>query len=261
MARVCITIEYDGTAYHGWQIQPHGHGDTIQGLVECALSKIVKHPVRLHSSGRTDAGVHALGMKAHFDSPIRLPESAYCEGVNACLPLDIAIKEAVFVTDDFHARFNALGKLYRYSIYADVLRSPLQRLYAWHVRHTLDIEAMRQAAAILEGTHDFVAFRSSSCAAQTTIRALKSIQIKQRGDFIIVDVYGDGFLKNMVRIIVGLLVAVGRGKIGSEAAQQMLTQQQRPREVFTAPAAGLCLMRVDYKKTSYGAGKTLDVNV
>ncbi|MCA1797371.1 MAG: tRNA pseudouridine(38-40) synthase TruA [Geobacteraceae bacterium] len=248
MARVCLTIEYDGTAYHGWQVQPCKHGDTVQAVVECALAKIVKHPVRIHSSGRTDAGVHALGMKAHFDSPTRLPESAYCEGVNACLPLDIAIKEAVFVADDFHARFNALGKLYRYSIYTDSVRSPLQRLYAWHIRHHLDPETMRQAASTLEGKHDFAAFRSSSCAAQTTIRTLRSIHIHQKGDFIRVDVYGDGFLKNMVRIIVGLLVAVGKGRIDPEVAQQMLLQQQRPREVFTAPATGLCLMRVDYEK-------------
>ncbi|MGM0415490.1 MAG: tRNA pseudouridine(38-40) synthase TruA [Thermodesulfobacteriota bacterium] len=249
MARVCLTIEYDGTAYHGWQIQPEGHGDTIQGVVESALETIVKHPVRLHSSGRTDAGVHALGMKAHFDTSTRLPEAAYCEGVNARLPRDIAIKDAVFVTEDFHARFSAQGKLYRYTIYTASVRSPLQRLYAWHMRHTLDMKAMQQVASLLEGRHDFAAFRSSSCAAQTTIRTLNSIQIKQKGEFITVDVYGDGFLKNMVRIIMGLLVAVGKGKIAHEAAQQMLDQQLRPRQVLTAPAAGLCLMRVDYKKT------------
>jgi len=257
MARICLTIEYDGTAYHGWQIQPHKHGDTVQAVIECALAKIVKHPVRLHSSGRTDAGVHALGMRAHFDTSTRLPETAYCEGVNACLPRDIAIKEAVFVADEFHARFNALGKLYRYSIYTDSVRSPLQRLYAWHIRQDLDLEAMRQIASMLEGKHNFAAFRSSSCAAQTTIRILSSIQINQVGKLITVDVYGDGFLKNMVRIIVGLLVAVGRGKVGSEAAQRMLSEQQRPREVFTAPAAGLCLMRVDYKKPLKGRAKHL----
>lgn len=249
MARVCLTIEYDGTAYHGWQIQPHKHGDTIQAVVECALAKIVKHPVRLHSSGRTDAGVHALGMRAHFDTSTRLPETAYCEGVNACLPRDIAIKEAVFVAEDFHARFDAISKLYRYSIYTAPVRSPLQRLYAWHMRHIPDLEVMRNTASFLEGRHDFAAFRTSSCAAQTTGRTLISIQIKQNHDLITVDVCGDGFLKNMVRIIVGLLVAAGRGKVGTEAVQQMLEKQQRPLEVITAPAAGLCLMQVDYKKS------------
>lgn len=246
MARVCLTIEYDGTAYHGWQVQPCSQGETIQAVVEGALQKIVKHPVRLHSSGRTDAGVHALGMKAHFDTSTNLPESAYCEGVNARLPQDIAINKAVFVAHDFHARFDAVSKLYRYTIYTASIHSPLQRLYTWHVRHSLDLGAMRKTATILEGKHDFAAFRTSSCAAQTTIRTLHSIQIEQKGGFITVDVCGEGFLKNMVRIIVGLLVATGRGKISLAAAQQMLEQQQRPRAVFTAPAAGLCLVRVDY---------------
>jgi tRNA pseudouridine38-40 synthase len=259
MARICLTVEYDGTAYHGWQIQPHKHGDTIQFVVERALEMVVKHPVRLHSSGRTDAGVHAVGMRAHFDTLSVLPETAYCQGVNAHLPQDIAIREAVWVADDFHARFDAQAKLYRYRIYTGSLRSPLQRLYTWHMRYDLDLDAMRRVAEILEGKHDFAAFRSSSCSAKTTIRTLKYIQIEQSAEFISVDVYGDGFLKNMVRIIVGLLVAVGRGRIAPEAARNMLVRQQRPREVFTAPAAGLCLVRVDYKKSVFRRGKTLDV--
>lgn len=250
MPRVCLTIEYDGTAYHGWQVQPTKHGETIQSVVECALEKIVKHPVRLYSSGRTDAGVHALDMKAHFDTSTRLPESAYCEGVNARLPLDVAIKKAVFVADNFHARFDAVSKLYRYSIYMAVRRSPMKRLYVWNIRPDLDIDAMREVASVLEGEHDFAAFRSSSCAAKTTIRTLYSIDLKQKDDFITIDVSGDGFLKNMVRVIVGLLVSVGRGKIGVGDACQMLHKQIRPRSVFTAPASGLCLVRVEYKKSA-----------
>jgi len=249
MARICLTIEYDGTAYCGWQVQPDSHGETIQAVVERALALVVKHPVRLHSSGRTDAGVHALGMKAHFDTSTSLPESAYCEGVNACLPADIAVKSARYVAGDFHARYDAISKLYRYSIYTGRVRSPLQRLYAWHVRQPLDLERMRSAARLLEGRHDFGAFRSSSCAAQTTLRTLKSIHIEEEHDRIRVDVCGDGFLKNMVRIIVGFLVAVGRGRIDADAAKHMLATGERTREVITAPAAGLCLMRVDYQKT------------
>lgn len=213
MARICLTIEYDGTAYHGWQIQPQRHGETIQAMVEHALEKIVKHPVRLHSSGRTDSGVHALDMKAHFDTPTRLPKSAYCEGVNACLPQDIAIKKAVFVADDFHARFDAVSKLYCYSIYTAAVRSPLQRLYAWHMRHNLDLEAMRRVATILEGRHDFAAFRSSSCVAQTTIRTLKSIQIEQKGDYVTVDVCGDGFLKTWCALLSGCLWRLAGGEL------------------------------------------------
>jgi len=247
--RVCLTIEYDGTAYHGWQIQPNTQGRTIQAILEEALETVIKHPVRLYSSGRTDAGVHAVGMKAHFDTETRLPLSAYLQGVNSHLPQDIAVVAAAFGPDNFHARFDALKKHYRYRIYTAYMRSPLQRLYAWHVPTQLDVDAMRAAAALLVGRHDFAAFRSSSCVAATTVRTLESITIDVQDDFILIDVVGDGFLKNMVRIITGALYAVGTHKVAADAIDTMLKSKVRPLSIITAPACGLCLMQVYYKNS------------
>jgi tRNA pseudouridine38-40 synthase len=246
VTRVCLTIEYDGTAYHGWQMQPNTRGRTIQAMLEKALETVLKHPVKLYSSGRTDAGVHALGMKAHFDTETHLPLSAYRQGVNSWLPQDISVVEAVFVPDTFHARFDALKKHYRYSIYTSSMRSPLKRLYAWQVPAQLDVEAMRAAAVLLEGRHDFAAFRSSSCMAATTERTLESVTINVQDGFVLIDIFGDGFLKNMVRIITGALFAVGMYKITAIEIDSMLKTKVRPLSVITAPACGLSLMQVYY---------------
>nr|WP_320050668.1 tRNA pseudouridine(38-40) synthase TruA [uncultured Desulfuromonas sp.] len=248
MARLCLTVEYDGTAYGGWQIQPNT--STVQELVEAALARVVGHSVRIHSSGRTDAGVHALDMKAHFDVETVLPLAAYREGVNRFLPQDIVIRDVVCVAEDFHARFDAQGKWYRYRIYRGELRSPLHRLTSWHVRGELDVEAIRQAAAVLIGTHDFAAFQASGCAASTTERTLYDIAVDCHGDELIIDVRGSGFLKNMVRIIVGSLVEVGRGKSTTEKMAQILEQRQRCQAGLTAPPQGLCLMQVWYEKNA-----------
>jgi len=248
--RVCLTIEYDGTAYHGWQIQPNTRGRTIQAILEKALEIVLKHPVRLYSSGRTDAGVHAAGMKAHFDTETCLPLSAYCQGVNSRLPQDIAVVGVEFVVGNFHARFDALKKHYRYSMYMSNLRSPLKRLYAWHVPMRLDVEAMRAVAVLLEGRHDFAAFRSSSCVASTTERTLESVTISVEDGFVFIDVVGDGFLKNMVRIVTGALYAVGVHKATAADINTMLKTKNRPLSIITAPACGLCLMQVYYKNSA-----------
>ncbi len=250
MPRVCLTIEYDGTAYHGWQTQPNTRGRTIQAILEGALEVVLKHTVKLYSSGRTDAGVHAVGMKAHFDTDVNLPLSAYRQGVNSHLPQDIAVVEAAIVSVAFHARFDALKKHYRYCIYTSPVRSPLKRLYAWVVPVQLDVEVMRATATLLEGRHDFVAFRSSSCSAATTERSLESIAISAQDRIIAIDVIGDGFLKNMVRIIVGALYAVGTHKATIADIETMLTARVRPSPVITAPACGLCLMQVYYKNSA-----------
>lgn len=250
MSRVCLTIEYDGSAYHGWQVQPNTQGRTIQAILEGALETVLKHPIRLYSSGRTDAGVHAVGMKAHFDAKKSLPLSAYLQGVNSHLPQDIAVVEAAFVADDFHARFDALKKHYRYRIYTTNIRSPLNRLYAWHVPVQLDVDAMRAAATLLVGRHDFAAFRSSSCVAVTTVRTLESITLSAQDGSLTIDVVGDGFLKNMVRIITGALYAVGMRKMSAMDIDTMLKTKVRPLSVITAPACGLCLMQVYYKNST-----------
>ena len=248
MPRLCLTVEYDGTAYGGWQVQPNAL--TVQEQVESALAQVVGYPVRIHSSGRTDAGVHAIDMKAHFDVDTLLPLSAYREGVNRFLPQDIVVRQVVRVEDDFHARFDAQGKWYRYRIYRGEIRSPLHRLNTWHISMSLDIEAMKQAASVLVGTHDFSVFQASGCAAATTRRTLFDVTLGEQDGELVIDVRGSGFLKNMVRILVGSLVEVGRGRLTAEKLREILECGQRGQAGLTAPPQGLCLMQVWYEKNA-----------
>ncbi|MDY0190465.1 MAG: tRNA pseudouridine(38-40) synthase TruA [Desulfuromonas sp.] len=243
---MCLTIEYDGTNYAGWQVQPNA--DTVQAQVEIALAQVVGQQTRVYSSGRTDAGVHAIGMRAHFDVDKLLPLTAYREGVNSYLPSDIAVEEAQLVADTFHARFSAQGKWYQYQLYRGSIRSPLHNRTAWHCAGALDIAKMRAAAQLLVGDHDFAAFRSSSCVAKTTRRTIYAVDVSARGEMVIFDVRGSGFLKNMVRVLVGTLVDVGRGAISSAKISELLLTGRRKEAGRTAPAHGLCLMKVWYEK-------------
>jgi tRNA pseudouridine38-40 synthase len=240
-----MTIEYDGSAYAGWQIQANGLA--VQALVEEALSRVLQQRVRVHSSGRTDAGVHARGMAAHFQTDSHLPLQAFREGVNRFLPEDVAIREVREVPADFHARFAARGKWYRYTIYRSEVRSPLARRTSWHLRGPLDLERMRQAAGFLVGAHDFRAFRSSGCAARTTIREIYQVDILADGDFVHIDVRGSGFLKNMVRMLVGTLVEVGQGRRPAHDLKGLLEGEPGLACGPTAPAHGLCLQQVCYQ--------------
>ncbi len=244
MKKICLTFEYDGTAYAGWQVQPNGL--SVQEVVEQALARVLGESVRLHSSGRTDAGVHARGMVAHFVTSRQLPMSAYREGVNRLLPKDIAVKEALEVDDDFHARFSARGKWYRYTICNSAVRSPLMERFAWHVRGPLAHQAMAEAAVAFEGRHDFSAFRSSGCEARTTEREVFSLDVCRIEELVHVDVKGAGFLRNMVRVMVGTLVDVGQGKRPSGEIKQLLDSGCRKQSGRTAPPQGLCLMNVWY---------------
>jgi tRNA pseudouridine38-40 synthase len=244
MAKIKLTIEYDGTDYVGWQLQPNGV--SIQQLVEQALQQLLAQEVRVHSSGRTDAGVHAQGMVCHFTTARDLPLTAWREGLNRYLPDNVAVRLAEPVDDAFHARYAAQGKHYRYTILRDPLRSPLQRRFSWQVRQPLELGRMREGAALLVGTHDFAAFRTSGCAAENTVRELLSIEFSETGMLLQVDICGRGFLKNMVRMLVGTLVEVGRGKRPVSDIQALLTAPQTVAPAFTAPAQGLCLMQVWY---------------
>lgn len=246
MTRICLTIEYDGTRYGGWQIQPNA--DTVQQCVEGALEKVIGTHVKIYSSGRTDAGVHSLGMRAHFDIDTLLPLSAYREGVNRFLADDIAITSVEVVTEHFHARFGAVGKWYQYKVYRGKIRSPLQRNISWHVSMELDLELMIVAARLLVGRHDFSAFRSSSCVARTTTREVYAFEVVEDGDFLIFNIKGSGFLKNMVRVLVGTLIDVGSGRMDAQGVQNLLECGDRKRAGRTAPAHGLCLMNVWYEK-------------
>lgn len=243
MANICLILEYDGTAYAGWQVQPNGL--SIQQVVENSLAELLGTDVRLISSGRTDAGVHARGMVANFHTDRALPMSAYREGLNGLLPADIAVREAREVAQDFHARFDARGKWYRYTLCLTPVRSPLTARYSWNLRSCLDDAAMAQAASRFEGVHDFAAFRTSGCNAKTTVREIYSVGLQREGELLHIDVRGSGFLRNMVRVIVGTLVDVGLGKKNADSIADLLRAGRGPAG-RTAPAQGLCLMQVWY---------------
>ena len=240
-----LIIEYDGTNYCGWQIQPNGI--TIQEVLEAALAKLLNDTVRLHSSGRTDAGVHAKGMVAVFNTVRPLPLQAFIHGLNALIPPDIAIRSAEVVPPEFNPRADAVGKLYRYTILNAPTRAPLHRQYSWYLREGLDLEAMREAAAVFVGKHDFSAFRAANCAAKSSERTITALDINTDPEgLIVIDVRGTGFLRNMVRIMVGTLVAVGRGKLEPGAVNRLLVSGDRTQAGATAPPQGLCLMEVYY---------------
>ena len=244
MRTILLTIEYDGTAYVGWQVQRNG--PSVQAVVEGALAQLLGQALRVHSSGRTDAGVHARGMAAHFRTASDLPLQAFRDGVNRFLPGDVAIRDARDMPEDFHARFSSRGKWYRYTIYQNRVRSPLAARTAWSLRGNLDLGLMRQAAEYLVGEHDFQSFRSSGCVAQTTVREIFRVDILADRQFVYLDFRGSGFLRNMVRMLVGTLVEVGQGRRPPSDVQKLLQGEVGLACGPTAPAHGLCLEEVWY---------------
>ena len=254
MPTVLVTIAYDGTNYSGWQVQPNGLA--VQQVVEDALEQLLKERVQVRSSGRTDAGVHAVAMAAAFTTSRDLPLRAFVEGANRFLPADVAIQNARLVPDGFKPITMAHAKRYRYTIINSPVRSPLDRLYSWQVREPLDLSVMEEGAGRFVGTHDFAAFRASNCVAKTTVRRIDSVQITHQGNRITIDVTGGGFLKNMVRVMVGTLVDIGKGRFKPSHIDILLREGDRKEAGSTAPACGLCLMQVVYPEefTSLPAG-------
>jgi tRNA pseudouridine38-40 synthase len=242
--RIKLVLEYCGTRYHGWQYQPNVL--TVQGMVERCLSRITNAPVRTHASGRTDAGVHALGQVVHFDTTSTIPLPALTRGLNSLLPDDIAVRHGEEVPDDFHARYSAQEKTYAYIVYNQPQRSVFQARYSWHVTQLLDVPAMRLASQALLGEHDFSAFRGAGCTARSPVRCLRRIGIKRRGERIFFLVSGNGFLRHMVRNIVGTLIPIGRGQIAPEAMAAIVQSRQRRCAGPTAAPQGLFLVRVLY---------------
>jgi tRNA pseudouridine38-40 synthase len=245
--RIKLLLEYSGTHYHGWQVQPHTV--TIQGTLEACLAKITNGPVRLHAAGRTDAGVHALGQVAHFDTTSTIALPALQRGLNSLLPEDIVIRQVSDVPADFHARYSARQKTYAYVVHNHPLRSAFRAPYAWHVPQPLDHAAMRTAAQALLGRHDFSALRASSCSARSPVRCLSCLGVKRRAERIFIVARADGFLQHMVRNIVGTLVGIGRGKMPPDAMAAILQSRQRQQAGPTAPPHGLFLVRVNYGRT------------
>ena len=246
MKNIKLTLEYDGTNYHGWQSQPGTGRPTIQETLEQALKAIAKKNCKTASSGRTDAGVHALGHVANFETSSSIPADAWVPVLNRVLPADIRIIASEEVPLHFHARYSATGKSYEYLILNRSAPSALHRNLAWHVSRNLNLRFMRRAAGVLVGRHDFSAFRSSNCSAKTPVRTLTALTIKKRGEFIEILLEADAFLMHMARNIVGTLVDVGLGRYSGYDVNQMLLSRDRSKAGRTAPAHGLYLLRVFY---------------
>ncbi len=245
-----LVVAYDGAAYQGWQVQKTGTG--VQGLVEAALGRIFPGATRLHSSSRTDTGVHALGMAAHVEIPraeFKMPAGRLARALNAFLPEDVRVLAAVRVPDAFHARFDAIGKQYRYFVWNHPAMNPLMRGRAWHVPVPLEAKAMRSAAKLFLGRHDFKSFAGTrSYEMKSNVRTLTRCDIRKSGESFVFILEGDGFLYKMCRGIVGTLVQVGQGKIPPLEIQKILTRRDRREAGMTAPAQGLVLWKVFYPK-------------
>ncbi|HYM28844.1 MAG TPA: tRNA pseudouridine(38-40) synthase TruA [Steroidobacteraceae bacterium] len=244
MVRIAVGLEYDGAAYAGWQAQ--AALCTVQQVAERALARIAAEPVALVCAGRTDAGVHARGQVAHFDTHAQRTTRGWVLGANSELPADVSLSWAVAVPAHFHARYSASARTYRYLILNRLARPALYaRRCAW-IHRPLDHERMAAAGARLLGEHDFSAFRSSECQAKSPVRRLERLSVERRGDWISIEVTANAFLHHMMRNIAGLLLAVGRGDAPPEWAGEILAGRDRTRSAATAPAAGLYLMAVRY---------------
>lgn len=242
--RIAIGIEYDGTAYNGWQRQRSGVG--VQERVEQALAAVANENVEVTCAGRTDTGVHATAQVGHFDTTAKRSERGWLLGANSNLPDDINVSWVQPVTDDFHARYSATSRSYRYRILNRLVRSALQRQRAWWVHQPLDAARMHEAAQALAGEHDFSAFRAAGCQASTAVREITSISVARDGDWLTLDVTANAFLQHMVRNITGTLVTVGMGEEPVDWVRDVLASRDRKRGGVAAPPHGLTLVRVTY---------------
>jgi len=238
-------VAYDGTAYGGGQIQPSA--PAVRAAVQDALNRRGGGDVKVHGSGRTDAGVHARGQVAHFDFPRPFASASLVRAMNALLPADIRVRDAAVVNADFHARKGAIGKEYRYFIWNAPVLLPTERHDHLHVPEPLDMEAMQAAAAALVGQHDFAAFTANpNRVVESTVRTIQSLTLSRTNEQITIAVYGDGFLYKMVRSLVGWLIRVGRGEVPPGQTAEILASCERTARVPTAPPQGLFLWQVEY---------------
>ena len=243
MRNIKLTIQYNGKNYCGWQKQNDSLG--VQGTIEQAIKEITREDVKITGSGRTDAGVHALGQVANFNTESSIPIEKIPSALNSKLPKDISIINAEEMPLDFHSRYCAKGKTYRYMIYNNSYRTPIYNSISYFVKYDLDLEKMQKEAKSLIGTYDFKGFMSSGSSVKDTVRTIYDIQIIKQEDLIVIEVQGNGFLYNMVRIIVGTLVDIGRGRINSDMSS-IIESKSRSMAGHTAPAQGLFLKKVDY---------------
>jgi len=248
MNKFKAVVEYDGTAYHGWQLQKDL--PTIQGQMEKALERILGISTRVHGAGRTDAGVHAVGQVAHFIADWSHPSTDLLRACNAMLPQDITVRSLEHAADDFHARHSAHSKAYVYRILNVPLRSPLLRFYSWHIPYLLDSDLMQVATTHLAGSHDFAAFGAPTDGTPSTVREVLRARwdIDHDDGLLQFTICATGFLRYMVRSLVGTLVFVGRRKIRPEDFMKILESRDRSKSGPTAPPHGLCLKSVEYGK-------------
>ncbi|WP_148255126.1 tRNA pseudouridine(38-40) synthase TruA [Aidingimonas lacisalsi] len=235
--RLALSLEYDGSAYCGWQRLKQA--PSVQAEVERALSRVADRAIRVHCSGRTDSGVHATRQIAHFDPPVERTHKAWVFGANANLPRDIAVRWVAPVADEFHARFKALARRYRYVILNQPSRPVIERAYATWCRDSLDADAMHRAAQALVGEHDFSSFRAAGCQSKTPWRHLHFVEVTRHGPLVVIDIQANAFLHHMVRNIAGALVTVGRGERGGDYLAHLLAMRDRTRADVTAPGCGL----------------------
>lgn len=243
--RWAACVEYDGRGFSGWQQQKHGER-TVQEEVQKALSSVANEPIAIVCAGRTDTGVSGLGQIIHFDTPVPRPASAWLKGGNANLPMDVNLKWVSEAPDQFHARFSAQARSYRYQIYNAPVRSALMHRHTTHWRYPLDAEKMHAAAQKLLGEHNFNSFRSVHCQAHSPVRAVHAVAVERSGDLITLTITANAFLQHMVRNIVGVLIEIGQARRQSDWIDELFELQDRRAAGVTAPPEGLCFMHVDY---------------
>ncbi|HIU51289.1 MAG TPA: tRNA pseudouridine(38-40) synthase TruA [Candidatus Merdicola faecigallinarum] len=246
MKNIKLTIEYDGKDFGGWQKQPNKLN--IQGNIERAIYEITGEEVELIGSGRTDAGVHSLGQVANFKTSTKIPVSKLAVAINSRLKKSIVIKKAEEVEEKFHSRYHCKRKTYRYIINNSKEGSAIYRYLEYHVPYKLNIEMMQKAAKFFEGEHDFTGFKASGTSSKSSIRTIYQAEVKQKGERIYIELTGNGFLYNMVRIIAGTLVEVGLEKIKPEEIPDIIKSKNRQKAGKTLPAHGLYLVCVDYEE-------------
>jgi tRNA pseudouridine38-40 synthase len=244
MPRIRLLVEYDGTDFAGFQIQGKGER-TVQGTLETAIARLSGQQCRVHGAGRTDAGVHASGQVVHFDTDWPIPVERLPFALNNALEPDLAVK-AASIADGFHARFDATARTYRYVILHRPAPSALLGRFSLHIRETLDVAAMRAAAAELIGMHDFAAFGQPDSPGKSTVREVHRVTVQPWKDCLLVTVRGNAFLRQMVRSFVGTLLMTGQGRLEPEAVRQIRESRDRTQCPAVAPAHGLCLVRVEY---------------
>lgn len=243
MKNIKLTIEYDGTEFSGWQVQPNER--TIQEEIEKALYKLTTEKITLIGSGRTDSGVHAKNQVANFKTNSKIPCDKFKYALNTILPEDISIKDSTEIEYKFHSRFDAISKKYRYVIYNSRTRTSLYKDYSYHVPYKLNIDIMKEQLKMLEGEHDFISFMAVNSNVENTVRTIYEANIIVKDEFIIIDLVGNGFLYNMVRIIVGTIIDIGRKKI-TKNILEILDSKKREFAGQTAPSQGLFLEWVKY---------------